>query len=65
MEMRRFGQVKREEAGLSLTERMRAFVQRFYRGQGETSVVGERDVGVMEEAPVLKPRRGYRYQFNA
>jgi hypothetical protein len=65
MEMRRFGHQKRAESSSSLTDRMKAFVQSFYRGQGESTMVGRRDVGEMEEAPVLKPRRGYRYQFNA
>ena len=65
MEMRRAGLQKRDEASLSLMDRMKAFVQNFYRGQGESSLVGKRDVAEMEEAPVLKPRRGYRYHFNA
>lgn len=70
MEMHRFGRNKRSEGGVkpskSLMTKMKAFVKEFYRHRGEKSVVAKREaVAEVEEAPVLKPRRGYRYQFNA
>ena len=70
MALRRLGRrEKRAEvtASPSLVEKMRAFVERFYRSRGEKSVLGRRDgeAAEVEEAPVLKPRGPYRYRFNA
>jgi hypothetical protein len=43
--------------------KMKAFVAKFYRNRGDSSVVGKGDAVEVEEAPVLKPRKGHRYQF--
>ncbi len=65
MEMRKFGQRKRSKssASPSLKAKMKAFVEKFYRNRGDSSVVGKRDAVEVEEAPVLKPRGPHRYQF--
>ena len=69
MEVQQIGRKKRSENGAkmskSLMQKMKAFVKDFYRKQGEKSVVIKRESVVDgDEAPVLKPRRGYRYHFN-
>ena len=43
--------------------KMKAFVEKFYREQGDSSVVGKREAVEVEDAPVLKPRGPHRYQF--
>lgn len=65
MEMRRVRPRKRSESGASpsLMAKMKAFVAKFYRNRGDSSVVGKRGAVEVEEAPVLKPRKGHRYQF--
>ena len=70
MEVQEIGRKKRSEGGAkmskSLMQKMKAFVKDFYRKQGEKIVVVKRESVVdADEAPVLKPRRRYRYHFNA
>ena len=62
MEVRKLKHQKRADASPSLKAKMKAFVANFYRSQGEKMHVVRREV---EEAPVLKPRRGFRYPFSA
>ncbi|KAK4546588.1 hypothetical protein LTR36_001805 [Oleoguttula mirabilis] len=57
---------KRGDAGL--TAKMRQFVTDFMRSKGETGMIGARrveSVADVEEAPVLKPRKGMRYRWSA
>ncbi|KAK5111617.1 hypothetical protein LTR85_011795 [Meristemomyces frigidus] len=55
---------KRSDTGL--TAKMRAFVTGFMRSNGETGMIGARRVeSGVEEAPVLKPRKGMRYRWSA
>ena len=49
---------KRDDA--SLLKKMRKFVTKFMKEHGEESLIEAR-----EEAPVLKPKRGMRYRFQA
>ena len=52
-----------KRSGGSLLSKMKKFVENFYSSRGEKGVIGrEKEV---EEAPVLKPRKGMRYQFTA
>ena len=52
-------------ASPTLLAKMKAFVKKFDRKHGEKLVAEPRDAAAVEEAPVLKPRKHYRYQFNA
>ena len=62
MEMWKLKHQKRAAAGQSLRDRMKAFVKEFYRKQDGRAAVGPREA---EDAPVLKPRKGFRYNFSA
>lgn len=53
---------KRSDA--STVAKLRQFVTEFMRSKGETGLIGVRAEDV-EEAPVLKPRKGMRYRFSA
>lgn len=55
---------RRSEAGLAA--KMREFVTNFMSNKGETGMIGERRIeSGVEEAPVLKPRKGMRYRWSA
>jgi len=47
-----------------LLAKMRAFVEKFMASKGEKGMIAARRVDE-DEAPVLKPRKGMRYQFTA
>lgn len=47
----------------TLLAKMKTFVKTFYRDRAETSAMARSDEAGM--APVLKPRKGIKYRFNA
>ena len=63
MDMRRFKHQKRESPSPSMLAKMKAFVKDFWHKQGDERVI--RDYRDLDEAPVLKPKKGWNYQFRA
>jgi len=52
---------KRTDAGV--IAKMRQFVEDFMASRGQEGMIGARRA--VDEAPVLKPRKGMRYRFAA
>ena len=61
METQKLKHQKRTGSTPSVAQ-MKAFVKHYYNHRGEKTVIARREV---EEAPVLKPGKGMKYQFRA
>lgn len=59
--------MRSRKRGTTTVAKLKAFVENFMRSKGEANFIGRRarEVEEVEEAPVLKPRRGMRYKSTA
>ena len=54
---------RRYDAGAGLVPKMKQFVEDFMRSKGLTNMIARSPEEAVDEAPVLKPKRGMRYRF--
>ena len=56
---------KRYDNGLGLVPKMKQFVEDFMHSKGLSTMIARSTEETVDEAPVLKPKRGMRYKFTA
>ncbi|KAK4561768.1 hypothetical protein LTR86_004447 [Recurvomyces mirabilis] len=56
---------RRVDNDAGLVPKMKQFVEDFMRSKGLTTMIARSTEDTVDEAPVLKPKRGMRYRFTA